>query len=130
MKKLSILAFLIFCQIALSQTESNSMIENDSIFTAKDLEIKPEFPGGQNQFFTLVMKNFQVPEKFNGKIFIDFVVEKDGSLTNINVKNGNAEVDAEVLRVFALSPKWKPAKRFDKIVRAKYSLPMKFESAD
>ncbi len=124
MKKVISIIFLIFYQFTLCQNNPIVEAENDSIFNAKELEIKPEFPEGSNQFLRLIMKKFQLPEKFFGKTLIYFVVEKDGTLTNVKVENGNDEIDAEAIRVMKLSPKWKPGKHQDKIVRSRYCIPI------
>ena len=91
---------------------------------------KPDFPGGIMEFYSFVGKNFKVPEaKVNGKVFIQFVVEKDGSLTDIKVLrdlgHGTGE---EAIRVLKLSPKWIPGEQDGKKVRVLYSLPISIQS--
>jgi len=123
-EKLLSIIFLILNQFIYCQNSPVLEKVNDSIFNAKELEIKPEFPDGQNQFLKLVMKKFQIPEKFYGKILLYFVIEKDGTLSNIKVENGNDEIYSEAMRVLKLSPKWNPGKYQDKIVRSRYCLPI------
>lgn len=123
-KKIIIIIFLIFHQFIFCQNSPILETESDSIFNAKELEIKPEFPGGQNQFLQFVMKKFQFPEKFSGKILLFFVIEKDGTLSNIKVENGNDEIGKEAIRLLKLSPNWKPGKYQDKIVRSRYCVPI------
>lgn len=91
---------------------------------------KPDFPGGIVEFYSFVGKNFKVPEaKVNGKVYIQFVVEKEGSLTHIKVLrdlgHGTGE---EAIRVLKLSPNWIPGEHEGKKVRVMYSLPISIQS--
>lgn len=100
----------------------------DNIYNQVDK--KPDFPGGIMEFYSFVGKNFKVPEvKVNGKVFIQFVVEKDGSLTDIKVLrdigHGTGE---EAIRVLKLSPNWIPGEHEGKKVRVMYSLPISIQS--
>jgi hypothetical protein len=123
-KTITTIIFIILSQFIFCQNNSDSQIENDSIFDAKKLEIRPEFPEGNYEFLKLVAKKFQPPGKFSGKILVIFIVEKDGTLSNIEVENGNDKIEAEAIRVLKLSPNWKPGKYKDKIVRSKYRFPI------
>lgn len=91
---------------------------------------KPDFPGGIMEFYSFVGKNFKVPEaKVNGKVFIQFVVEKDGSLTNIkSVRDIGHGTGEEAVRVLKISPKWIPGEQDGKKVRVQYSLPISIKS--
>lgn len=98
--------------------------END-IYTA--VEKIPDFPGGMQAFYSFVAQNFTAPEAdgVNGKIYIQFVVEKDGSLSDIksmrDIGHGTGE---EAVRVLKLSPKWIPGEQDGQKVRVQYSLPI------
>lgn len=93
----------------------------------------PKFPGGIEQFYTYLGKEIIYPEaakrdKVKGKVFLSFIVEKDGSLNEINIVKGlTAETDEEAARVLKLSPKWLPGKLKGETVRVKYHLPISFE---
>ena len=100
------------------------------IFT--EVEQDPEFKGGMAAFYQFLQRNIRYPEamhknKVQGKVFVTFVVEKDGTLSNINVvKNigyGSAE---EAYRVMSLSPKWTPALQNGRVVRVQFTLPITF----
>ena len=126
MKRILLIISMFFIQSAVAQTES-TITKNDAIVDAKELEIKPDFPGGINKFYQFVGQNFNVPEKgeTSGKIFLTFIVETDGTLTNINVVRGiNPAMNSEAIRVMKLSPKWNPGKIGNETVRAKYSIPI------
>ena len=98
--------------------------END-IYTA--VEKIPDFPGGMQAFYSFVAQNFTAPEAdgVNGKIYIQFVVEKDGSLSDIksmrDIGHGTGE---EAVRVLKFSPKWIPGEQDGQKVRVQYSLPI------
>lgn len=63
-----------------------------------------------------------------GKVFVQFVVEKDGSVSNIKVVRGvDASLDKEAVRVVSVMPKWKPGKQRGKAVRVAYTLPIAFD---
>lgn len=91
------------------------------------VEKRPEFPGGIQAFYDFIGKNYKTPDVkgLNGKIFIQFVIEKDGSLTDIkslrDIGHGTGE---EGIRVLKLSPKWIPGEQSGKKVRVQYSLPI------
>jgi Gram-negative bacterial TonB protein C-terminal len=94
------------------------------------LQVKPQYPGGMAVFNALISNNLRPPEieqedDITLKIYVSFVIEKDGSLTNINVlRHPGYGSDVEAKRVIALSEKWSPGIIDGKPVRARYSLPI------
>jgi TonB family protein len=96
-------------------------------------EIMPEFIGGADALDEFIKKNIKYPAEakekgIQGKVYIQFVVEKDGSVTNVIVRRGanNALLDAEAMRVVKLMPAWKPGTMRGKKVRVRYTLPITF----
>ena len=78
-------------------------------------------------FFKFVAQNYQMPAGFSGqsKIFVQFVVERDGSLSNYKIlRDAGSGTGEEAIRVLSLSPKWTPGKMGDLTVRTLYSLPI------
>lgn len=62
-----------------------------------------------------------------GKVYVQFVVEKDGSITDVNVIKGvHKTLDNEAIRVVSGMPKWKPGKQRGKAVRVRYTIPINF----
>ena len=62
-----------------------------------------------------------------GKVIVEFLVEKDGSIADITVKQGvNPELDAEAVRVVGLMPKWKPGEQRGEPVSVRYTMPIAF----
>jgi periplasmic protein TonB len=110
--------------------EVDSIIENIDPFAP--IEEMPGFTGGEKARLRFIKKNIKYPkiplnEKIGGKVYIEFVVEKDGTLSNFAVARGaNPYLDEEALRVAKLMPKWKPGKQRNKTVRAGIRMPIKF----
>ena len=95
------------------------------------VEDMPQFPGGNVQRW--ISKNVKYPilaqeNGIQGKVFIQFVIEKDGSITDVKVMRGvDASLDKEAIRVVKSMPKWKPGKQRGKPVRVSYTLPINFQ---
>src|SRR5690606_32579163 len=99
--------------------------DENKIYTA--VEVRPDFPGGMTQFYKYVEKNYRVPEgeELNGRIMVQFVVEKDGSLTDIKVvRDLGYGTGKEAERMLKKSPKWKPGIQNGRPVRVYYTLPI------
>ena len=112
------------------------------------VEHEPEFPGGMDSLYSFLNKNIHYPpkareRKYEGKVYAQFIVEKDGSITNAQIVRdivyGNEEADsiaaelgcgAEVLRVINRMPKWKPASNNGTISRYKFMLPIEFSLSE
>jgi len=113
------------------QTDSKIVEDSNQIYTA--VEVKPDFPGGIQKFYDFVGKNYKVPEDedIKGKVFVQFVVEKDGSLTDIKViRDLGFGTGKEAIRVLKKSPKWKPGIQNGRPVRVLYSLPISIVSGN
>jgi len=95
----------------------------DQIFTI--VEDAASFPGGISAFYKYLKKSLKYPRQaqrmgVEGRVFVQFIVERDGSLTDIQVVKGiGAGCDEEAVRVLQNSPKWKPGKQRGKAVRQK-----------
>lgn len=110
----------------------------DSVITSDHVNIdpaikKPEFPGGILEFYKFIGKNFKMPDeasknKIQGKIFIEFMIEKDGSLSEFKiVKDLGYGIGEEAIRALKLSPSWTPGSEDGKPIRVLYSLPITIE---
>ncbi|WP_300564847.1 energy transducer TonB [Flavobacterium sp.] len=112
--------------------DKDAEIVDNNIYSSAGIEVQPDFPGGMANFYKYVGNNFRkddIAEKLNGslkgRIFVEFVVEKDGSLTDIKVlRDLGYGTKEEALRVLRSSPKWKPGVQNGKTIRVKYSLPI------
>ncbi len=96
------------------------------------LDTQPEFPGGIKKFYDYVGINFDKPEIEDVEsisVFVSFVIEKDGSMTDIKVlRNPGYGLDKEAVRVLkSLKTKWKPGIKDGQYVRTQYTLPIKIQ---
>ncbi|MBG6112080.1 protein TonB [Flavobacterium sp. CG_9.10] len=106
--------------------------EDNQIYNTAGIEVKPDFPGGIDKFYKFVGSNFQPPEEGNGgKVYVTFVVEKDGSLTDIKViRDIGYGTGKEAIRVLKKCPRWSPGEQNGKKVRVLYSLPITIQSPE
>ena len=106
-------------------------IDNDSIYQTVDE--MPEFPGGEKALMDYVSNNVKYPQKAKdkniaGRVFVGFVVEKDGSVSNVKVLRAiGGGCDEEAVRVIKGMPKWKPGKQKGEFVRVSYQIPIMFK---
>jgi protein TonB len=97
------------------------------------VETMPEFPGGVQAMMRFISENLQYPPAaqengIQGRAICQFVIEKDGSITDIVVvrTSGHASLDEEAIRVISRMPNWEPGKQRGKPVRVKYTVPVNF----
>ena len=108
--------------------------DGDTIYNVA--ETMPQFPGGSNELMKYLSENTKYPEsakanKIEGRVFVRFVIEKDGSVTNAEVMRGiDKECDAEAVRVVASMPKWQPGTQNGEAVRCRFTVPYIFKHND
>lgn len=123
-----IVAFVCLCSAAKAQQSDTTA--NSRVFTT--VQVDPSFPGGIVKFFSYLKTNLKYPDEAHkndvqGKVLVTFVVERNGSLTDIRVvKSLSAETDAEALRLMKDCPKWNPGTQNGNPVRVQYTLPIPF----
>ncbi|RYJ40208.1 Peptidase family M56, BlaR1 [Flavobacterium anhuiense] len=135
-----VLAVVAVCMVLLFAFSSEAVAQDvnlmsNKVYKAGDSEIKqPEFPGGMLEFYKFVGQRFKIPAEasknnIDTKIHMQFMVEKDGSLSEISiVKNAGYGLGEEAIRVLKLSPNWIPGSENGKPVRVLYSLPITIQS--
>ena len=109
------------------------VVEDNNVYSNAGIEVKPDFPGGMAKFYKFVGNNYRTPEEegLAGKVYVTFVVEKDGSLTDIKVgRDIGFGTGKEAIRVLKSCPKWNPGEQNGKKVRVLYSLPITIQSAE
>jgi protein TonB len=103
----------------------------EEIFTI--VEDQPEPKGGMAAFYEYVGKKLKYPAQarrmgIEGKVFVEFVVDKDGSITDVKaIKGIGAGCDEEAIRVIQEAPKWKPGKQRGRPVKVRMILPITFK---
>ena len=128
MKKVIVLfALAVFCSISIvAQTE----VEDDAIFVV--VENNPEFPGGSDSLYAYIARNIKYPEaakkeKIEGRVFVTFVIEKDGRVSNAKIlRDIGGGCGEEAIRVVKNMPKWKPGTQRGNPVRFQFNLPVSF----
>ncbi|WP_329903975.1 TonB family protein [Porphyromonas pogonae] len=97
------------------------------------VEENPEFVGGTAKMYKWMKDNLNYPEiaqenNVQGKVIVRFVVERDGSISNVEVARGvDPQLDKEAMRMVKAMPKWKPGMQQGKAVRARFTLPVVFK---
>jgi protein TonB len=97
--------------------------EDNTIYNSAGIEVKPEFPGGIQKWYSFLKNNFTAPDEpgLKGKVIVSFVVEKDGSLTDIKVlRDIGFGTGKEAERVLRKGPRWTPAEQNGKKVRCSF----------
>ena len=144
MKKLLLVILICFAQNGFSQNkeikktkddlrdnlnnykEEEVIMDENHIYNTSGLEIHPSFPGGTVKFYQFIDDNYKKPNKrptIQGKVYTTFIIEKDGSLSDIKIlRDIGFGTGEELLRILKLSPKWKPGKQNNKKVRTLYSV--------
>lgn len=95
-------------------------------------EQMPEFPGGQNELFAYLGNNLKYPETaksegLEGRVVVSFIIEKDGSIGDVEVLKGiGGGCDEEAVRVVSNMPNWAPGVQAGEKVRVNYKLPIQF----
>ncbi|MCU0466999.1 MAG: TonB family protein [Arcicella sp.] len=108
--------------------------EKDKIFVS--VEQNPEFAGGQAALLRFLQKNLRYPNQavnagVMGKVFMQFVVGKDGAISNVDVLKGiGFGCDEEAQRVVKLMPRWSPGKQSGRAVAVKFTLPIMFQLSE
>ncbi|CAM4020576.1 energy transducer TonB [Flavobacterium antarcticum] len=110
-------------------TESGTSGADNGSHVAAVLDKQPTFPGGMTKFYNYVAQNFKTPETELAnsiKVYVSFVIEKDGTMTDIQVlRNPGFGLDKEAIRVLkSLKTKWTPGILNGKPVRTAYNLPI------
>ena len=100
--------------------------------TLEAVDGNPQFPGGQAALVEYLCQNLRYPydaqrDSIQGRVFVSFVVDKDGSVVCVNVAQSvHPSIDKEAVRVVEGMPKWKPGMNKGKNVRVKFTLPITF----
>ncbi len=106
--------------------------KNEEVINFYVIENKPEFPEGQVAMLKYLAENTKYPEiakekGVSGKVFVQFVIDKDGSVTDVKVvRSINPLLNKEAIRVVKAMPKWKPGTIHGKTVKVLFPLPINF----
>jgi len=104
--------------------------EDDPVFMF--VEKPPQFPGGEKARFQFISDNIKYPQiarekGIQGTVYISFIIEPDGTITNIKVRKGiGGGCDEECVRIVKMMPPWEPGTQRGKPVRVSFNMPIKF----
>ncbi|MDE6464645.1 MAG: energy transducer TonB [Muribaculaceae bacterium] len=114
------------------QVIAEPVVDDEPVSIAM-VEQKPSFPGGEAAMYTWLSQNIVYPpaaseEGVQGRVVVEFVVGKDGSITNARVvRNRHPALDREALRVIQSMPRWVPGRNNGQPVKVTYTLPVTFK---
>ncbi len=131
---------IVFAFVTFSCSENNvtdfnnnrkTVMADDSVYSVT--EVPPQFPGGMGKLMEYLASNIKYPQEANenkieGKVYLSFIVEPDGSISNVKVLKGiGYGCDKEAARVLKQIPKWSPGKDKGEAVRVKFNIPIRFK---
>lgn len=114
------------------EVEEEEVVEQEIFQIVEEM---PSYPGGERALLEYVAKNIKYPQiaretGIQGRVFVGFVVEPDGSVSNVKILRGiGGGCDEEAVRVIKSLAKWKPGKQRGKAVRVSYQIPVVFKLA-
>ena len=110
------------------EVENSDMVD---VYTI--VEQMPEFPGGNEKIVEFISSNTQYPQEakekgVQGRVLVNFVVDTDGSITDVKVMRGiGSGCDEEAVRVVKSMPKWQPGRQRGEAVKVAFTLPFTFK---
>ncbi|PKP03284.1 MAG: energy transducer TonB [Bacteroidetes bacterium HGW-Bacteroidetes-6] len=132
----SILVIILLSSGVLSAQSDTVKQASDTKEVFNLVEIQPEFPGGIDSLMRYLGSNIRYPIKarkknIEGSVFISFIVEIDGSISNVKCLRGiGGGCDEEAIRVVSAMPNWEPGYQRGKPVRVQFNLPIRFVLSD
>jgi TonB family protein len=116
--------------VAIAAAKAEEKKEAETVSVSEKM---PEYPGGIKAFMEMITLNMVYPEKARqekteGRVIVQFNIDVDGSVCDIAVvRSVSAELDAEAMRLIALSEKWTPGEKNGEPVKVKYTIPVSFK---
>ena len=117
--------------VEIVEVEEEEEVAEEEIFTI--VETNPSFPGGEAKMYAFLGKNMKYPpiardNNIQGRVYVSFVVEKNGKITDVRVLRGiGGGCDEEAIRVVKAMPSWSAGKQRGKPVRVRFNLPIVFK---
>ena len=123
-KKVLYLLFFLLINVSFAKKINT---EGLIIIPYEQVEVKPLFPGGMNEFMKFVMKNFHLPEEEEvptGTMQVSMVIDKSGNVTNVQIISEIGNAGNEIKRVLSKCPKWQPGRMKGENVDVEYIFPI------
>ena len=111
----------------------DEILEDNNIYIGAGLEVGPSFNGGIDAFYKYIGNEISYPKQeqrmnIEGRVIVSFVIEKDGSLSDIQILKGvSSGLDEEAIRVLKAAPKWSPGRQRGQEVRVRMNIPIFFK---
>jgi protein TonB len=108
-------------------------VEDNRVYNSEVLEVKPQFSGGLEAFYKYIAEAIEYPSyeqkrNIEGRVILRFVIEKDGSLSHVEVLKGVSEgIDNEAIRVIENAPKWEAGRQRGQAVKVSMNIPIYFQ---
>ena len=113
-------ALFVSC-LALFEVQAQDPLDTGRVYTVVEVDVQAAFPGGEwelNKFLERSVRNEYLVHDVQGKVYVQFIVEKDGSVSDLQiVKGSQPSFDVEAIRVVKTLPSWLPARKGDELVR-------------
>lgn len=129
--------YMVSQPVKAQEIKSDTTKQEEDFIIYTPVEKNAGFPGGDEARVKFLLENIKYPREaieknWQGRVVVVFVVEIDGSLTNIEIgrSSGHSVLDEEAIRVVKLMPKWEPSEMYRKAIRTKYSMPIPFTLYD
>ncbi len=111
--------------------QNTTTVDKDNVYNISNIDVKPDFPGGMQEFYKFIGKNYNIPnvKNLSGKVYMTFVVEIDGKLGDIKIiRDIGYGTGEEAIRVLSQCPNWIPGELAGTKVRVLYALPIAINS--
>lgn len=133
MKKIYLFIVFLTALSVSGQTSEPKVAKDDQVYTPAGLDVAPTFPGGTAKFIDFVNKEYAkdkvTPNPIKGKVYAQFIVNTDGSLSDIIIlRQPEKGIGKELSRIIAASPKWTPGQLKGKKVKVKYTIPIEINT--
>lgn len=125
--RLKFFCLIAFCFVTKMQAQEETIAAEAPIFEIKEVDQQPDFPGGLDRFYDYFNSKFKKPDvpDLIGKVFISFIVEPDGTLTDTSVyRDIGFGIGEQALKIVEASPHWIAGRKDGKRVRVHYLLPI------
>lgn len=132
MKRILIVCSLLIASQSFAQ-EDNKQITKVKEEPVQAVMTEASFPGGQEELMKYMLQTMKYPEDamnnaYQGKVYVGFIVNTDGTITDVEIKRGVQEsLDREALRIIRNMPNWNPAVQDGKAIKSSYTLPVSFK---
>jgi TonB family protein len=120
----------------LATLQVGTLTQQEKVYDFTSVDTAPTFPGGMEAFYSFIGKSIKYPReaavnKVQGKVFLSFIIEKDGKVSRVHVdRRLGSGTDEEAVRVLESSPSWNPGLKDKQPVRVMYHMPISFSLID